>query len=188
MKTPVVLHIECGIHFLTTMLDRFGADGWNGWQYAVLERLPMSWSEGADEPPARLWFEAGSADFTGMRLDGADFGLVNCEAARFDRASAVGTMFGTCPRASFRNADLREAVFIGDITAADFSGARLDGVSFVDATYNPDDPPVGLPIELLRDCRAEPIEDEPAGWPPAGIGLVKHTVNIKAALAASATG
>jgi hypothetical protein len=98
----------------------------------------------------------------------------------------VGTMFGDCPGASFRNADLREGVFIGDVSGADFSDARLDGVSLVDASFDPDDPPVGLPDALSQTCRVEPVEDGRADGVLV-VGLVEYPVTVKATIAESAT-
>lgn len=189
MKTtrgsPVVLHVEFDGDFLKVMLSKFGVVAWNRWVAAILGSIPLFWNK--EEPPARLWFDAEAADFTGGNLDGIDLGQVGCEGAKFDGASAVGAMFGDCPRAIFRNADLRDAMFTGDITAADFRGARLDGVSLVDATHDHNDPPVGLPAELLGTCRAESLDDEPASWPPKGVGLVTHPVPVKASLTESST-
>ncbi len=187
MKTPVVLHIEIGADFLKTMLDRFGTDGWNRWLNAIIDRLPLSWSEGEDEPPARLWFDIGSADFTGMKLDGADLGLVDCEGAQFDGASLKGAMLTSCPHASFRYADLSDATFVyGDVSGVDFTDARITGVAFVEMSYDSECPPVGLPDALLRSCSVEPIGNEPEEWATLAVGLVQYPVTIEASLAEAA--
>lgn len=185
MKTPVTLHLEIGA-VLTTMLDKFGVEAWNLWVASMVDRLPMSWSQDQDEPPAHLSFDVGAMNFSGRKIDGIDLGLVGCEGANFEGSHALGALFASVPHANFRFADLREAVFIGDISGADFTGARTEGVCFVDASY--DRPPIGLAEDLLATCRGyEPLGDQPADWPPAGIGLA-YPVNIGAALTASASG
>jgi uncharacterized protein YjbI with pentapeptide repeats len=125
-------------------------------------------------------------DLSGRNIDALDLGLVSCEGAIFDGASAVGAMFGCCPRASFRYAHLSDAIFIGDISGAVFSDAQLDSVSLVDATYDPNDPPIGLPNDLLATCRAEPI-DELMNDETVVIGLIEYPVPLRATLAESAT-
>jgi hypothetical protein len=37
---------------------------------------------------------------------------------------------------------------VGDISGADFTGAKLDGASFSESTHDPSNPPKGLPPEL----------------------------------------
>jgi hypothetical protein len=89
-------------------------------------------------------------------------------------------------QANFRHSDIRESVFIEDVSGADFTGARMDGVSLADATYDADCPPVGLPAELLGTCRAEHADGPPDGE-SAVVGLVEYPVHVKTSIAASAT-
>jgi uncharacterized protein YjbI with pentapeptide repeats len=183
--SPVILHLEFGADFIKAMLERYGAEAWNRWLSAMLDCMPMSWPQGAPEPPAHMWFDAEEADFTGRNLDGIDLRLVNCEGARFDQASATGALFGDCPRATFLAADLRDAGFTGDISGAVFTDARLDGLSLVDAFFDAECPPIGLPEALLRACCRIEHADEPADTEPT-VGLFEHPVTIRASLAASA--
>jgi hypothetical protein len=178
-----VIHIEFGAEYLVTMLDHFGTDAFNVWLYKMLERLPLSWEKGC-EPPACLWFAIESADFSGRHIDGLDLGLFDCEGASFQGAIAVGALFGQCRDADFRRTDLRDATFLGNISGANFTDAIIDGASFADSYYHADDPPIGLPADLLQGCCLD-HDDEPPDWGKSVTGLVTYPVNITASLAES---
>lgn len=187
MKTPAVLHLQIGgDNFLGTMLDKFEVEGWNRWLNATIDRLPLSWwGEHEDEPPIHLEFDVESADLSGRTLDGIDLGLVSCEGADFSRASAVGAMFACVRHASFRDADIRDAIFTGDISATDFTDARLDNASFADAYFHADDPPKGVPLALLQGCCLD-HDDESTDWATSAVGLTTYPVAINASLSESA--
>ena len=174
--SPVVLHLELGGGFLLAMLDGFGVQGLNKWLDAVARSIPGYWGEGETEPPICFWFDGEGADISGRNLDGINLVLVWCQGARFDSASAVGAKFNCVSDASFRNANLRNAKFLGDISGADFRDAQLDGVT-MNATYDPDHPPIGLPEALFRLCQREPDRM------PKGGGLAERPVPIRASLA-----
>jgi hypothetical protein len=101
------------------------------------------------------------------------------KGVNFDGSSLVGSRIGCCPLASFKAADLRSAdLRDGEFTACDFSAARLDNTMFDGATYDATRPPIGLPDELLRICKAVPSNE------PVGAGAAEYPVPIHASLTA----
>ena len=184
--SPPVLHLELGPDFLLEVLDRYGVHGWNRWLAEMTPFLGGVWAEGEDEPPICIFFEVGG-DFSGQNLNGISlWGVVSCDGLRLDNGSAVGARIGSCIGASFRDADLRNAVFTADISGADYRGANLEGASFDDVIFDPSNPPVGLPDDLLRECVPNSLEQydfESAHE----FGLDQHPVSLKASIADSYT-
>jgi hypothetical protein len=165
--SPFQLHIDLGQSFLLTVLDRYGVEGWNRWlqALAVGNFFPQVW--GKDEPIPAVLFGLcfGGADLSGRKLDGIKFGMAWHPHTRFDSASLVCAELGCCRNSSFCMADLRQANFEdGDITGCDFCGAILDSIRLDGATYDHEDPPIGLPPELLKICRQDLAESESVGW------------------------
>ena len=190
MNTPkgslVSLHLEIGSDFLTVILDKFGVQGWNRWVCAIIQRLPLTWEAGEEEPPAHIDIDVGEMDFSRRDISGIDLGLVACDGASFEGVSAVGALFGHCRNASFRLADIRDAIFTGNISGADFTNARLDDASFADAYFDDDNPPIGLPPDLVQGCCRLDHDDEPDDWGTSVTGLVTLPVHIRASIAESA--
>lgn len=92
------------------------------------------------------------ADFTGANLAGVRiFGPLR--NARFDKAVLIGAALDQMAGASFRGADLSHARIYGALHGADLTGARLDGVSWRQVTY---------------DCATT----FPKGFDPAAAGLL----------------
>jgi uncharacterized protein YjbI with pentapeptide repeats len=96
----------------------------------------------------------------------------------FEGASLVGARIGCCHGDSFRGCaltggDLQDA----EITACDFSRAKLDGIKMDGASYDPANPPRGLSEKLLSACR-----HEPADAIPREAGLEEFPVAIRGSL------
>ena len=125
-------------------------------------------------------------DFRGLRrghyrLTGIDLSLCSLEGACFEGACLKGAKLGSCPNANFRDARLQGADFSDcDISGCCFVGAELHDTDFANATYDPANPPTGLPPEVLAKCKAEPPERPNSAKPQGQTGEhpMRATVTI----------
>ena len=180
-SSTVQLNIELGYGFLRTFISKYGTTGWNSWLDAMTggnRYMSLGWDEHEPAPPIWFWIDLQDANFSGQNLDGIRLGLAWCQGARFDFASAVGAVFGSVPQANFRNCDLRGSSFeYSDISGADFSNARLDGIRLQGSSFLDGFPPLGLPDSLLRLCHPD------TNGAPSGMGTEEIPVPIVGSLA-----
>ena len=142
-----------------------GVAGWNAFAGCLFERrlLAACWPP-AERPPPLVAL----LDFRGLRrahyrLDGIDLRLCWLERADFTGASLRGARLGCGRDVSYRGARLHGADFRHvEISGCDFTGCLgIEAALFEGAIYDPANPPVGLPPELLAACKPE-AEPPPA--------------------------
>ena len=177
VQPSFVLHLELGASFVVAAVDKFGVSGWNSWNDSLAKLVPGFWTDGESEPALCFWLDLDDADLTHKQWDGISLVLASCRRTRFDHSSLVGAEIQCGCSASFRSSDLRRATLCGDLTSVDFSDATTEGIILDDCTYNEGRPPVGLPAELLLQCRPVPVGE------PVGSGVTEYPVPITASLA-----
>ena len=156
--SSVQLHLELGEDFLLEMLDNFGVSGWNLWieSMSVSGYMPLCWGEHDTVPPCWYWINLTDADFFRLNLNRINLSLAYCTNCCFDESNLTGARLSFVSGCYFRGADLRLTDFQnGDISNCDFSDANVDYIKLEGATYDALRPPIGLPDELLRVCKAE---------------------------------
>ena len=179
-SSPIQLNIELDGFFLLAMVEQFGVEHWNLWIESMTMGgfMPLCWSPDEPIPPCWYWMNFSNSDFSKRNWEGLNIALPYFENCDFDGSLLSGARIGCCPLSSFRGSDLSGAEFRGDITAVDFNDSDVRGIQLRFATYNEQLPPLGLPDELLRVCKAEPSE------PTSGTGTDEIPVVISGSLTA----
>jgi hypothetical protein len=166
-----------------SLIQHFDVPGWNQF-VADLSRhglLPAAWAPGERPPPVAIMLDFRRVQRARYRLSGIDLSLCWLEGANFEGSCLKGAKMGCCPNATFRDARLQGADFSDcDVSGCCFVGAELHGAKFDHAVYDPANPPVGLPPELLAVCKpdsdAKPSPAKPQGRP--GERPLRATVTI----------
>jgi len=176
--------IQIVVEFDKGLLQHFDVDQWNAFVNGLFEQVLLAacWSP-SERPPLLVML----LDFKGLRrahyhLDGIDLRLCWLQDADFTRASLRGAKLGCGRDISYRGARLHCADFRHvEISGCDFSGATgLDTAHFDGTTYDPENPPKGLPQEILAyctpnadppptNCRQRSNPQEPMGFQQAPI-------------------
>ena len=155
------------IEFRADLLGHFDVPSWNAFVNALFERRLLSacWSR-TESPPLLVMM----LDFRGLRrarhrLDGIDLRHCWLERADFTGASLKNAKLGCGRNVCYKGARLHGADFRHvEISGCDFSGCLgIESAMFDGAVYDPANPPVGLPPELLAACKpeAEPPPSDP---------------------------
>ena len=105
------------------------------WNY-----LGYTWGQDEQVPPMAVGVDLSQADLSGLVMPGID--LTYC----------------FLPHASFKGCDLRGARIGGDVTGVDFTDAQVEGLILECCGYAQGSPPIGLPDDLLDQCRADDPE------------------------------
>ena len=165
------------------LLQSFSVAEWNTFvaDLSAHGLIPTVWSPGERPPPVAVLL-----DFRGLRrghyrLTGIDLSLCWLEGANFEGACLKGAKIGCCPNANFRDARLQGADFSDcDISGCCFDGAELHDTDFTNASYDPENPPTGLPPEALAMCKPEPRERPVSAKPQgrAGERPLRATVTV----------
>jgi hypothetical protein len=151
-----IIEIRRGVEFLDEILEAGGVHAWNSWVRSISTSLdwnPLSpgWLEGEEEPRIQIDLNFAGADLSGRQLDGINLEFVWLDATCFDGCSLRGARLVSLPHATFRAADLTGAnLGWAEITATDFSQARIDRLNLDHSMFDPDEPPVGLPKSLIQ--------------------------------------
>ncbi len=149
----IIVEIDRGL------LQHFDVRLWNAFM-ADLSRhqlIPTVWSPGEVPAPVGIMLNFRGLQRAHYRLNGIDLSLCGLEGANFEGACLQGAKLGCCPNATFKDARLQEADFSDcDVSGCCFIGAELQGADFTRVTYDPANPPIGLPAELLAKLKAEP--------------------------------
>ena len=140
------------------LLQHFDVRQWNDFVGELARRgmTPIGWAQGERPPPVGVTLSFRGLRRAHYRLTGIDLTLCELEGADFEGACLQGAKLGFCPKANFRYARLQGASFRADVSGVDFTGAELQGAEWGDAYYFANDPPVGLPTEVLAACQCEP--------------------------------
>lgn len=161
MRRKAVIDIDLGADLLLAVLPLpNGSEIWselvtNLWRSKLLSCV---WSDCEPEPILCIGIDLSNSDLSGRSLDGYDLSRCWSEGTNFSNASMQGAHVGCCPRAQFVGCGLIGAMFSGEVTGVDFSGATLTGSRWEDCCYDLGDPPKGLPPSLLKKCRAVPAD------------------------------
>ena len=142
-----------------SLFQFFDVAEWNALVADLAERglMPAVWAPGERPPPVAVVLDFHRLQRKHYHLDGINLGMAWLEEANFEGASLKNAKLGCCPNATFKDARLQGANFEDcDISGCCFEGAQLDGADFSGAAYHPDNPPVGLPAEILAVCKADP--------------------------------
>jgi hypothetical protein len=161
-RQPIV-QLEFHADLLLAFLElKDGVKKWNAWVESMTSAniLCPCGEDGEPDPIIMAGIDLSGADFSGMNLDN-----LNLSFASMDRTVNMGTSFrgaqiAGCEGALFHGAHLKGAMLGGCISGADFTGADLEGMEITFAFYEPDNPPIGLPPEILAQCRPLHIEPE----------------------------
>jgi len=170
-----VVEVSFGVELLISLLKHpQGISIWNNWVKSMDPLLNPEVTE-HDDPPMLVTLDFTAGNLKGLSLDGIDLDPVWLEGTDFTGSSLKNSQIGFCPKAIFRNADLTNSVFNGDLTAVDFTGARMEGVQIKEfCTYQKGFPPIGMPFDLLSLCNE--VDDEPAEAAGSPVG---RTVEVK---------
>ncbi len=142
-----------------TILQHMDVRGWNEFVGELVRRgmVPIAWSKGERPPPVGVMF-----DFRGLRrmhyrLNGINLSLCALDGGSFECASLKGALLGDGKAVCYRGARIHGARFCGDISGCDFSGCSgIEHALWDDASFSVEDPPIGLPPEVLTRCKPEP--------------------------------
>lgn len=161
--------VQVVVEFGPGLFRHFRVAQWNGFVGELARRglAPVAWSQGETPPPIGVMF-----DFRGLRarycrLDAIDFTFCDLAGADFEGSSLKGVKLGDCRGANLRRARLQGAEFRGDVSGADFTGADLQGTTFLHAWRSTDEPPVGLPSEVVAAIESTTEEQGNGGGPDA---------------------
>ena len=114
------------------------------------------WGGDSGTPPLAAHLNFSSLVMHGRVLDGIDLRWCELDGADLSGCSLRMAKFVNVLRANFERADLRATVFEGaDITGTRFDSADVYGIQLKDRVhYNVEEPPTGLPPEMLAQCEA----------------------------------
>ena len=120
-----------------SVVNELGVRTWNRWTADWLKRnwICPCWSDGEPQPTVIITLDFDGARLSNLALDGLDLRFANLRGS------------------SFQGSLLKAARFeLWDISGTDFKDARLDDATFKMATYDVDQPPIGLPAHVMRQC------------------------------------
>jgi len=153
--------IQIVIELRHDLLGHFTVPEWNSFVSELLSRglMPPVLTPGQKlDHPITVMIDLRGLRRSRYNLDGIDLRLCWAEGASFENSS-LRHMRAPCARnASYRGARLDHSDFSGgvEISGCDFTGATgLDTTHFDGAVYDPANPPVGLPSEILACCQPE---------------------------------
>lgn len=153
-----------GRDLFDVILANGGKEEWNAFTESMREHL--LWNSGSVPVPetgACMEFcrpIVASMDLSGQAfrnadLSGLDLSWVNLNRCDFSGANLAGSTIFDCEGALFRDADLRGAHLVSDVSNADFTGAWFEGSS-LDLRYDRHSPPRGLPDDILSRIKPSP--------------------------------
>lgn len=152
------------IEFDKGLLQHFDVASWNVFVADLLSRdlIPAVWTDGAP-PPITVVFDFRRLMRAHYKMDGIDLSLAYLDHADLTQASLKGARLGFGKNVSYRGARLHGADFKGiEISGCDFTdSAGVEPLSFAGAYYAPDNPPKGLPAEVLAVCEEETGDPSP---------------------------
>jgi hypothetical protein len=164
-----VMGVTIGADTLLYMLSFDNGVGiWNRWIRSLEFFLNAPCTDKMDPPlVADLDFTGG--DLRGLNLNGINLDDVWLEKADFTGASLRSAIIGFCPYAIMKAADLSHAILTSDVSAVDFTGAKLENLEIGGfCHYQQGFPPVGLSPDLLSQCREVPDDGREGPISPVG--------------------
>jgi len=173
--------VQVIVEFDAGLFRHFRVAAWNQFVGDLVRRglTPVAWAKGERPPPVAMEFEFRGLRAAHRRLDGINLTFCDLAHADLEGSSLKGAKIGDCPRANLRDTKLQGAEFLGDVRRADFTGAAIQGTSFLQAYHYEGEPPLGLPPDALAAIRSVPREmgdgDEPF-MPPVRARISVHEV------------
>jgi hypothetical protein len=141
------------------LLNHFSVAEWNAFMADLMSRdlIPAVWASGKRPPPVTVDLNFKGLQRAHYRLDGIDLSLCYLDHANFTGASLKNARLGAGKQVSYRGARLQGADFRGiEISGNDFTDSQgTDPAMFQGAYYAPDNPPKGLPPEVLAVCERD---------------------------------
>jgi hypothetical protein len=153
---PAYVKLRFGPDLLVAALDAVGVAGWNN----LLRRLRQanvvfSTIGMEDVPPVIADLNFSGINLGERNLDGIDLRYITLDGADLSKCSLRGARFWCVRHVSFRCSDLSGARFEAPgLSGADFTGAELHDATIEDADYCAEDPPIGMPPQMLAICRS----------------------------------
>jgi hypothetical protein len=151
------------VEFDRSLLSHFTVSEWNAFIDDLMARdlIPPTWSEGERPPPMGVMVNFRNLQRAHYRLEGINLSMCWLEGADFTEANLKHAQLGCGRNVCYRGARLDHADCGVEISGCDFTDATgLDTAKFKGAVYDPANPPIGLPPEVLAVCKAE--ADPPA--------------------------
>lgn len=156
-RKAIQLIAEFGADLLMCILSCDGVEAWNDLVDDLMERnlLPPCWEAGSKPEPVGLLLDLSNLKLPHHQLDNIDLSMCWLANANFTGASLRNAKMGCGRNVSYRMARIDGADFRGiEISGCDFSGcsgtAMFDG-----AVFDPANPPIGLPAEVMAVCKPE---------------------------------
>ena len=162
-KTAIQIIVE----FDRSLLSHFTVSTWNSFINDLMSAnlIPPIWSQGERPPPVAVMLDFSRLQRRTYRLDGINLVFCWLENADFTGASLKNARLGCGRNVSYRNCRVDNADFaLVEISGCDFTGCTgIETARFDNAVYDPANPPIGLPAEILARCKpdAKPPPENP---------------------------
>lgn len=167
----VVQHVV--LAFDKSIFGRFdNPEQWNVFIQDLMsyELLPPMWEAGSRPPPLGVLLDLSGLKKTNRILDGIDLSMCSLDKADFSGSSLKNALLGCGRNVSYRGCRLDHAdLTLVEISGCDFTDCSgLETALFDRAVYDPENPPVGLPLDVLAKCRptVEPPTKSPVPSSP----------------------
>jgi uncharacterized protein YjbI with pentapeptide repeats len=154
-----------GRDMFDAIIAKDGKEGWNTYSGILSHhklwecgRVPDDSATGkglGDCLPIVVSLDLSGQDFRGADLSGVNLLFANLNRADFSGANLAAATIGEASDALFRNADLRDATFMSELSGADFTGAQIERTIF-SAFFDRFRRPRGLPEHYLEKCSHYP--------------------------------
>jgi hypothetical protein len=152
-----------GRDLFEAIIAKDGKDGWNAYSESLAQHKLWECGRVPDDPvtgkgledflPIVVNLDLSGQDFRHADLSGLNLFFATVERADFSGANLARSTIGQPIEAVFRNADLRNATIIGDLSGTDFTDAHLEGALFDQVSCDRFRRPRGLPEQYLSQCR-----------------------------------
>ena len=169
MSNPEQQGVMVVVELGKDLLNHFSVSEWNAFMVDLMVRnlIPTCWEAGKSPPPITVDLNFRRLQRAHYRLDGIDLSLCFLDHADFSQTSLKNARLGSGKNVSYRGARLQGADFRGiEISGNDFTDCiGVEPAMFEGAYYDPDNPPKGLPPEVLAVCVGD---EETAVRPTSG--------------------
>jgi len=162
----IQLLVEFDRTLLSHVLGEGGVPAWNRLVERLLEGglTPPTWTAGGEPEPLGVLLDFTRLRMPHHRLDGINLRLCWLAGADLTGASLRNARLGCGRNVSYKGSRLDNADFRHvEVSGCDFTGCvGLETALFEDAAYDPANPPVGLPADIIAVCKpeAEPPPDD----------------------------
>jgi hypothetical protein len=154
--------IQIILEFRHDLLSHFDVATWNAFINDLMAKnlIPPIYTPGEKPEPLSVLLDFRGLKRSNYRLDGINLSLCWLQDADFTGASLRNARLGCGRNVSYKGSRLHEADFRHvEISGCNFTDALgLESALFDGASYDPANPSIGLPPEILAKCTpdAEP--------------------------------